>query len=429
MHNNAGSRWLRASSGVLSHSSSCLLIAHVAPLCNSRSNPEKALSGISVDFERPVGITSSKSTALVDAANKKDAPGIIALLDAGADANIAEDWSQKLPLHIWVETDMHSLAYPDAYLRTLRALLERTSNPEQRDSSGQSVIHMALVGADAAADSDLQLWKQKLNILLQTCPGLGIDDRDEEGKTLLLHVIKHDSRHGWNVLPVIEILRNDFGADIRVRDNENCDFLWHISSKGGLGDERCLHAIQEYLHLFPAEERASVLNASKSSRTKRTALTFMATNAYTKCVVYALDCGADPNIADCNGETALGLSIDVGNRARLSLYGASSTFLKRMPRPDDKILGELFYNGESAYDSSAWAGEEKIAYFAHPKIRDALINAGARTGKQLGTSKIAPDVKLNEEMRLEALGWWESFRREEQPFYDMWKISYDFDDD
>ena len=43
MHNHAGSRWLRASSGVLSHSLSCLLIAHVAPLCNSRLNPEKAL--------------------------------------------------------------------------------------------------------------------------------------------------------------------------------------------------------------------------------------------------------------------------------------------------------------------------------------------------------------------------------------------------
>ena len=43
MHNHAGSRWLRASSDVLSHSSSCLLIAHVAPLRNSRSNPEEAL--------------------------------------------------------------------------------------------------------------------------------------------------------------------------------------------------------------------------------------------------------------------------------------------------------------------------------------------------------------------------------------------------
>lgn len=39
----AGSCWLRASSGVLSHRSSCLLIAHVASLRNSRSNPERAL--------------------------------------------------------------------------------------------------------------------------------------------------------------------------------------------------------------------------------------------------------------------------------------------------------------------------------------------------------------------------------------------------
>jgi hypothetical protein len=42
-YNHDGSRPLMASSGLLSHSSSCLLIAHVAPLCNSSSNPERAL--------------------------------------------------------------------------------------------------------------------------------------------------------------------------------------------------------------------------------------------------------------------------------------------------------------------------------------------------------------------------------------------------
>jgi hypothetical protein len=36
------SRYSRTKSGVLSHRSDCLLIAHVAPLCNSRFNPEKA---------------------------------------------------------------------------------------------------------------------------------------------------------------------------------------------------------------------------------------------------------------------------------------------------------------------------------------------------------------------------------------------------
>ena len=42
-HNHVGSCWLTASSGLLSHSSCCLLNAHVTPLCNSRSNPGKAL--------------------------------------------------------------------------------------------------------------------------------------------------------------------------------------------------------------------------------------------------------------------------------------------------------------------------------------------------------------------------------------------------
>jgi hypothetical protein len=42
-HDHAGSRPLMASSGLLSHSSSCLLITHGTPLRNSRSDPENAL--------------------------------------------------------------------------------------------------------------------------------------------------------------------------------------------------------------------------------------------------------------------------------------------------------------------------------------------------------------------------------------------------
>jgi hypothetical protein len=42
-YNHAGSHWLTASSGSLGHNTSCLLIAHVTALRNSRSNPEKEL--------------------------------------------------------------------------------------------------------------------------------------------------------------------------------------------------------------------------------------------------------------------------------------------------------------------------------------------------------------------------------------------------
>jgi hypothetical protein len=42
-YNHVRSCWLAASSGLLSHSSYCLLNAHVTALCKSRSNPEKAL--------------------------------------------------------------------------------------------------------------------------------------------------------------------------------------------------------------------------------------------------------------------------------------------------------------------------------------------------------------------------------------------------
>jgi ankyrin repeat protein len=169
-------------------------------------------AGISIDYQRPMGRTSTRLTPLLDAVHKKDAAGVIALLESGANADVVEDYTGKLPLHIWAETDPRSLAYPDAYLRTLHALFKSTTNPAQRDSGGQSIFHMAMVGADAVSNSDLEIWRQKLNMLLQYCSGLGIDDRDDQGMTLLLHITDYDARHGWNVLPVIEILQNDFGA-------------------------------------------------------------------------------------------------------------------------------------------------------------------------------------------------------------------------
>ncbi|KAH9878166.1 hypothetical protein J1614_003383 [Plenodomus biglobosus] len=75
-------------------------------------------------------------------------------------------------------------------------LFEHTTNPEQRDNMGQSVIHLVMVGADAKAISDLNLSKQMLRLPLKYCSGLGIEHRNREGKMLLLYVTNYDSRHG-----------------------------------------------------------------------------------------------------------------------------------------------------------------------------------------------------------------------------------------
>lgn len=409
----------------------CYLGNFESALASTRFCVSKIMdAGVSVDCERPMGRTTSELTPLQDAVNNKNTAAILALLEKGANANVTESYTDKLPLHIWTETDFRSLAYPHTYLRTLQALLEHTANPEQRCRSDESIVHLALVGADATSESDRELWRQKLHLLLQHCPGLGIDDRDEDGSTLLLQVVDYDARHGWNVLPVVEMLHHDFGADILVKDNYGCDFLAHISRKKGLGDDICLYAIQQYLARFPKDEWASVLNDSKHSTTKNTGLMYMATSVYPKCVSFALAQGADPNNTNRDGETALGLVIEAGNKYRLDLYGRSSMFLQRMPKQgDEALLKTLFYEGETAYASSAWAGESENAYFGCPQIRDELIKAGGRTGKQLGTSKTAPDVKFSEQSNLEELGWWECFKREEQPFYDMWRVSYEYDDD
>jgi ankyrin repeat protein len=57
-------------------------------------------AGVSVDCERPMGRTSSNFTPLADAVHRGDAVGVIALLEKGANADVLEDYSEQLPLHI-----------------------------------------------------------------------------------------------------------------------------------------------------------------------------------------------------------------------------------------------------------------------------------------------------------------------------------------
>jgi len=106
-------------------------------------------------------------------------------------------------------------------------------------------------------------------------------------------------------------------------------------------------------------------------------------------------------------------------------------YFGKWPGALDTYPEELFRN--SAFDGGSGEGyligavDEFKQYFAFPKIRDMLLDAAGRTGKELGTSEHAPDVKYMEQLGLEALGLWNTFERENQPYFNLWKRSYDLD--
>lgn len=55
------------------------------------------------------------STALVYASVSGDSHGVIALVEAGANANIVQEWSGQLPLYHWLQTDPERIAYPASF--------------------------------------------------------------------------------------------------------------------------------------------------------------------------------------------------------------------------------------------------------------------------------------------------------------------------
>jgi serine/threonine protein kinase/ankyrin repeat protein len=133
-------------------------------------------AGIDVDTPRKRGNTGEFVTPLQDAAINNNAVGIIALLEAGADAEVVETYSRRLPLHIWAGNDMRSLAYPQGYIPALEMLVSRTRSKMTRDLDGETFVHSALTGVDAQNGSDFELWKRKLQVLLAHCNGLSIND-------------------------------------------------------------------------------------------------------------------------------------------------------------------------------------------------------------------------------------------------------------
>jgi len=77
---------------------------------------------------------------------------------------------------------------------------------------------------------------------------------------------------------------------------------------------------------------------------------------------------------------------------------------------------------ESALYANFWTEGER--YFAAPRIIQALIAAGAKTGSMKSTTGARYRDRLFVEI-FEAK-W---FKREKQPSYDLWKVLYDYDDE
>lgn len=387
-------------------------------------------AGVDIDFRRKQENTEEWITPLQDAAMNNDAVGVVALLDAGADADAVEGYSGRLPLHIWAAKDMRSSAYPHGYIPALELLTARTQNKTARDVDGETFVHSALTGVDAQKQSDFELWKQKLEVLLKHCHGLSINDCDNEGVTLLLHVVAYSNMPRWNPLNAVAYLRG-LGADITIEDNYGRNFLYYIGYRDHIEEDTVLSAMNVWFDLFPAVGRGTLLDASRNRKTGKTFLMEICRQGFAECVEVALRDGASVNLTNSRGYTALDEAVEIGNRHRLQAASQYMKYFGKWPGALDTYPEELFRN--SAFDGGSGEGyligavDEFKQYFAFPKIRDMLLDAAGRTGKELGTSEHAPDVKYMEQLGLEALGLWNTFERENQPYFNLWKRSYDLD--
>ncbi|CAI6284765.1 unnamed protein product [Periconia digitata] len=392
-------------------------------------------AGININFNRRVYKTDEWCTPLQDAINNKDAVGVLVLLEAGADPNVIEKYSGQLPLHAWASTNIRYLAYPAAYLAALELLVTGTRDWKARDLDGETCIQSALPGVDAPNEADFQVWKRKLKLLLRHAEKPCIDDRDKRGKTLLLHAVCYRNIPCWSPLGAVEYLRS-LGADITATDENGSNFLWHISRRNDLREEVIITATDLWLDLFPDVDNATLLNESRNKKTGETYLVHISENGLAKCVRSALKHGANTNLTNSQGLTALDNAVVAGNRSRLNAMTQFHKHFDKMPSASEEYHEDIFQDqiydggsGEGYLDRDASRSDNQKRYFALPEIRDLLISAGGKTGKQLGTAKYAPDVKTSEEDSLEAIGVWDGFRRNDQPYFEIWRASYDLDDD
>ncbi|KAI1669184.1 Ank-2 domain containing protein [Pyrenophora tritici-repentis] len=160
----------------------------------------------------------------------------------------------------------------------------------------------------------------------------------------------------------------------------------------------------------------------------------MCYNCYIRSVEYAIENGIDVNDSGREGMTALDIALDSGNGMRLGLWTNFARERGRLPKRSDQIIDAIFHNDgfgdefkqSESSDNNVYAAKSR--YMTFQKISQRLIAADAQTGKQLQRRDRAPDIKQREK---EVPGMYgvEEFDIEDQPYYELWQHTYQFDDE
>ena len=278
-----------------------------------------------------------QNTALIDSIYSVDAGPVIALLEAGASAENAEIWSGRLPLHLWAErVDSRRLAYQDTYQLVCRALLDRTRACNAKDDlSGGTFLHAAL-SAPYGLD-----FESLTTLLIYSSLDVNVNATDNQGATPLLLALGIKTLEGEEAEARVNFLLR-FNPDINSHDNENRDFIYNACANGELSDVRALRLIQRRLAGLDSTRQREVIYASKTNRTRITALMEAVHNGFQKCVKLFLSLQIEMNSLNKAGYTALDWALEAGELVRrywLSKWLVDGQLYKNMtPRNTETLF-------------------------------------------------------------------------------------------
>ena len=290
-------------------------------------------------------------TPLWDAVNSRDCAAVMALLTAGANANVTQ-WDGKLPVQHWVSEEKICMLYPDLYEPSLILLLKHTTDWETYHSQdGQTILHYALQCDDVRRyEKIVQLLQKHSRIELD------INARDNYGATPLLESLRRKSycqNAESSDIGILVAAQLRLGADISVYDKTGSDFIWYICNNGYVGDTSCREFIDLRFKDLAMQDRRRLVSKSQGGRNGTTALMEAVRNSYKSCVDYFLSLSIDLDTLNKEKNTVLDLALEKGERLRYSFlenwFGRKLQLLKK-PLSDSS----LFHRRYGTYESGTF---------------------------------------------------------------------------
>lgn len=259
---------------------------------------------------------AERNTAIVYAAISGDSHGILALVEAGANADTTRAPSGESPLYIWLQIDPERLAYPSSYFSTLGTLIHSTKDLNTREGYyGNSLFHSVIYNSGGpTASSRIITW---LHSNAPQCLRL-MEARNKYHLTPFLMVAGDYSRDTKGTITLHNLLL-ELGANSTARDADGGDFVWWLTQNRAMPESLCLSLLQEHMANLSNRDKRDLLNKSRNTRNGTTALMNMVRCVYRSCVEYALQLGVDITFQDSQEQTALDIALDIANIERMEL--------------------------------------------------------------------------------------------------------------